>query len=161
MITAIITLVHHEGPIHEEAVIQRLRDECNVKRVGSRMREYVNDMVSHALQTEKIYLKDNFLWPNGTERCRSILRRRNHEEVSSIEWIAPEEIAEAVLFTLEHQYSTPIEDLIIQSSRVLGFKTTQKNTKNVINQQIDQMIQQNELEELPNGMLNIKLCENN
>ncbi|MDY9926743.1 hypothetical protein [Methanosarcina sp.] len=71
----------------------------------------------------------------GLRTC-IFLRRRDADAYAKIECICDEEIKEAVRFVFIPVLN-PMEDLIIQTLRVLGIKTTRKNTwgksKNLFN----------------------------
>ncbi|MDN7023843.1 DUF3320 domain-containing protein [Methanoculleus sp. FWC-SCC1] len=152
-IQAIMRLVEVEGPIHKEAVIQRFRTECDMKRVTPRIREHIDHLISCAEYDQKIHAKGDFLWPNGDRECRSVLRKRNGDSAPNIAWICPEEIAEAIIYVLEKQHSTEKRDLAVQASRLLGFRVTRSGTLDVIEREIERLMDESELEMLPSGMI--------
>jgi len=56
---------------------------------------------------------------------------------------------------IQTQYATPHDDLITQVSRLFGFKSTSKKTSTKIREVINNDIANENLVEMPNGMLNI------
>lgn len=78
--------------------------------------------------------------------CAGVMR----DVSSKIEWICDEEIKEAVRFVLNSQYSTLFEDLIVQASRVLGIKTTRKNTWERIEKLVRSGIESNDKQNINN-----------
>ena len=108
-------------------------------------------LVDIAENSGKIRVKGEFYWPVPEPAC--LLRRRDGDASAKIEWICDEEIKEAIRFVLNSQYSTPLEDLIVQTSRVLGIKTTRKNTWERIEKLVLSGIESNELTLMPNKMI--------
>jgi len=96
-------------------------------------------------------IEGEFYWPTSGPEC--LLRRRDGDSSAKIEWICDEEIKEAVRFVLNSQYSTPLEDLIVQTARVLGIKSTRKNTWERIEKLVQSGIDSKELTLMPNEMI--------
>jgi superfamily I DNA and/or RNA helicase/very-short-patch-repair endonuclease len=148
---AVIKIIEYEGPIHAEALLQRIKSEAGITRMLGKIKQRVFDAVTIAESFGKIRAEGEFYWP--VSEPAYILRRRDGDSSSKIEWICDEEIKEAVRFVLNSQYSTPLEDLIVQTSRVLGIKTARKNTKERIEKLVQSGIESNELTLMPNEMI--------
>jgi len=148
---AIVKIVEFEGPIHSEEILQRIRSHTGLPRMLGKIRQRILDSIASSEISGKIQVKGEFYWPLSGPS--DLLRRRDAESYAKIEWICDEEIKEAVRFVLTNQYSTPMEDLIIQTSRVLGIKTTRKNSWDRIEKLIQSGIENNELTRTPNEMI--------
>jgi superfamily I DNA and/or RNA helicase/very-short-patch-repair endonuclease len=148
---AVVEIVEFEGPIHSEEILQRIRSHTGLPRMLGKIRQRILDATAAAESSGKIQVRGEFCWPLSGPAY--LLRRRDTEAYAKIEWICDEEIKEAVRFVLINQYSTPMEDLIIQTSRVLGIKTTRKNTWDRIEKLIQSGIERNELTRTPNEMI--------
>ncbi|KKH94251.1 hypothetical protein EO95_16190 [Methanosarcina sp. 1.H.T.1A.1] len=148
---AIVRIVECEGPVHSEEILQRIKSHTGISRMLGKIKQKVLDSMSAAENSGKILAKGEFYWPLSEPEY--LLRRRDADTYAKIEWICDEEIKEAVRFVLNTQYSTPMEDLIIQTSRVLGIKTTRKNTWDRIEKLIQSGIESNELTRNPNEMI--------
>ncbi|MCQ1536433.1 DUF3320 domain-containing protein [Methanosarcina sp. KYL-1] len=151
LIGAVVTIVECEGPVHEEELLQRIKLHCEIPRMAGKIKTRIFDSVASAGESGEIRIKGEFLWP--VSGPSDLLRRREGDTAAKIEWICDEEILEAVRFVLNSQYSTPLEDLVIQASRVLGIRTTRKNTKERIEALILSGIESNELTRMPNEMI--------
>ena len=123
---AVIRIVECEGPVHSEEILQRIKSHTGLPRMLGKIKNRISDSMAVAESSGKILARGEFYWP--LSEPADLLRRRDVDAYAKIEWICDEEIKEAVRFVLSNQYSTPMEDLIIQTSRVLGIKTTRKNT---------------------------------
>ncbi|WP_269849617.1 DUF3320 domain-containing protein [Methanosarcina horonobensis] len=148
---AVIKIVECEGPIHSEEILQRIRSHTGLPRMLNKIKQRILDSIALAEGLGKIQVRGEFCWPLSGPA--DLLRRRDAESYAKIEWICDEEIKEAVRFVLTNQYSTPMEDLIVQTSRVLGIKTTRKNTWDRIEKLIQSGIESNELTRTPNEMI--------
>ncbi|AKJ38056.1 DUF3320 domain-containing protein [Methanosarcina barkeri] len=148
---AIIRIVAFEGPIHAQLLQQRIKSHTGISRMLGKIKQRISDAADLAESSGKIRVKDEFYWPVSEPAC--ILRRREGDESTKIEWICDEEIKEAIRFVLHSQYSTPLEDLIVQTSRVLGIKTTRKNVKKRIEKFVKAGIENEELTLMPNEMI--------
>ncbi len=121
----IVKIVNFEGPIHTEELIQRIKMHFGIARAGSNIKSRIHSSIKSARESKKILIKNDFLWPDSEPD--NILRKRCGNSSVKIEWICNEEIVQAIYFVLNNQYSTPQEDLIVQTSRVLGIKVVRKN----------------------------------
>jgi hypothetical protein len=84
-----------------------------------------------------------------------VVRRRTGKPPAKMDLISAEEIKAAVKIVLESQYATQIDELVREVSRLFGAKVTRgpaiKRSKGVIND----LIQANEIEERPDGMIDL------
>ncbi|RXA19942.1 DUF3320 domain-containing protein [Methanosarcina sp. MSH10X1] len=148
---AIIRIIACEGPIHAELLPLRIKSHTGIPRMLGKIKQRIFDAADTAENSGKIRIKGEFYWPVSEPAC--LLRRRDGDASAKIEWICDEEIKEAIRFVLNSQYSTPLEELIVQTSRVLGIKTTRKNTSERIENLILSGIEDSELTFLPNNMI--------
>ena len=148
---ALIKIIEYEGPIHTDALLQRIKSYTGVPRILGKVKQRIFDTLLLAESSGKIRRAGEFYWP--ISEPISLLRRRDDDTPAKIEWICDEEIKEAVRFVLNSQYSTPLEDLIVQTSRVLGIKTTRKNTWERIEKLVQSGIKSNELTLMANEMI--------
>lgn len=147
----IIDIVEYEGPIHSDELIQRIKLHFGIARIGGNMKSRICSVIKYAEESKQILVKNDFLGPNSEHK--SILRRRCGDKSVKIEWICDEEIIQAICFVLTNQYSTAQEDLIVQTSRVLGIKVVRQNAKNRIENIIGSLIREDYLVKLPNEMI--------
>ncbi|MDQ1251821.1 MAG: hypothetical protein QG646_932 [Euryarchaeota archaeon] len=148
---AVTKIVKYEGPIHSDALLQRIKVFTGVPRMPGKTKQQIIDAAAHAETSGKIRIEGEFYWPTSGPEC--LLRRRDGDSSAKIEWICDEEIKEAVRFVLNSQYSTPLEDLIVQTARVLGIKSTRKNTWERIEKLVQSGIDSKELTLMPNEMI--------
>ena len=114
-------VVEHEGPIHKDEVERRVVQHWGIRAVGSKIREILEEAEQISVSEKMVKKRGNFYWP--TDMDKPIVRRRDSAEINkNIEFIAPEEIGETALITLEKEYSMPKDSLIEQTANLLGFE---------------------------------------
>lgn len=150
MITRVVDV---EGPVHFDEVVRRIRTLWGLQRAGQR----INDAIKHATSVAKargqIRMHGAFLWP-AKDRDISV-RRRKKDPPTNIDFICDEEIAESVRIVLRHQFATMISDLIVRSSRLLGFQAMHDKATTRINRVIRGLIDKGELHQMANGMMHL------
>jgi len=100
---------------------------------------------------ELIRISDKFLW--SVENCEILPRRREPAQHPRIELICDEEISAAIKCVLRRQFATTLEDLIMESSRLLGFQTTHENISNRIKAIIERTVERKDLQNTRNGRI--------
>ena len=146
-------IVEVESPIHISEVIKRIRSYWGLKKAGRIIQTVIEESAMISEQNGQITLKDGFLY--CTNQNEISVRKRTGETSANITLISPEEIQRAVNIIIQKQYATPPNNLITQVSRLFGFKSTSKKTSTKIREVIDNDIANENLVEMPNGMLNI------
>lgn len=135
---AVTTVVNVEGPVHLDEVVKRIREYWGLKRAGQRIKRAIERGVAVAEAGGKIERRNAFLWPTGNSTPP--VRRRIGDLSPKIEMICPEEIEEAIALVLRHQFDTRSKDLVVQVSRLFGFKATRDTTAKAILHIVDQMV---------------------
>ena len=150
---AFIKVVDIEGPVHFEDVAKRIRSCRGLKRTGNKIHEAISRAALFAERKKAVLRRGNFYWSinNGTAK----VRRRSGDSGPKIELICDEEIAKTIKLVLRHQFATMENDLIVKSSRVLGFKATSEVTSERIKTVINTLIDQKELKRLSNYMIDL------
>ncbi|MFC1944557.1 DUF3320 domain-containing protein [Chloroflexota bacterium] len=148
MVTRVVDV---EGPVHFDEVIRRIRTLWGLKRAGQRINEVIKHAAALAKKEGQIHLRGEFLWP---AKDRDIpVRRRREDPPPRIHLICDEEIAESVKTVLKHQFATIEDDLILQTSRLLGIHSTREETAGRIKNVIRKLITKKKLQRMPNGMI--------
>lgn len=117
----IITVVTAEQPVHKDLVYKRMAPTFTSGKVTETVKRTV-DEVSAAVCFDSISTdEEGFMWliPKGTPTVRI---PPEGEEPRAVEYIATEEIAEAVCKILGMSYGITAEDLVSEVSRVYGYE---------------------------------------
>ena len=148
----VFKIVQIEGPIHEDEVVNRVRDLWGYARAGSRIQGIVASGVRILLDAGECIREDGFLFLKGAPAPV-----RNRENVRSAdlrkpEMIPPAELAVAILAVIEVAHGAARNEIPIAVARMLGFKNTSAQLRYAIELQISQLTCQNTIVEM-NGML--------
>jgi hypothetical protein len=146
---AIAQVVAIEGPVHVEEAARRIRTLWGVKRSGQRILSAINRGIYQAEQNGLVRRRGDFLWPPIDRAVK--VRRRVSNPTPRIDFICDEEIGEAVKLALEVCSTTTADDLIVQSSQLLGVQPTNSLTATRIRSVIFMLIQRGELQRHLNG----------
>lgn len=119
---AVKNVVEVEGPIHIDEVMTRIRSLAGYARAGQRMRNAIEAGVRSAIGSNYVRKRNNFLW--SVPENPVVVRRRDSNMNAQPEHICDEELTVAFKKVLSFQGATPEEDLVVQASRVLGFRRT-------------------------------------
>ncbi len=150
---AFSNVVEVEGPVHFEEVVRRIRSLLGLKRTGNKIHDSISRAAEFAERRKAVIRRGDFYWSVGDHAVK--VRRRCGDTPAKIELICDEEVAEAVKLVLKQQFATMPDDLIVRSSRVLGFKSTSEGIAGRIKKVIEMSINKGELNRLPNGMIDI------
>ncbi len=139
--TIVSEIVSIEGPIHFEEIVRRIRDSCGLRRAGNKVRNIISSALEMAENNGNIRRSDDFLLLNDTSR----IDVRKRQDKPNIDFIAAEEIREAIKLVLEFEDLNNEKELVIRTSRLFGFKNTSKKTFDHINQVLMDMLNRGEL----------------
>ena len=148
---AVRSIVEVESPVHFDEVVRRIRDHCGLHRAGRRIRDAIRQGATLALTRGWIRNKGSFLWHATSDAVT--VRQRNGRVPLDVDLICDEEIAEAATTVLSWQHATPFEELVVASSRLLGFKSTRQNVSERIESVLRSLLAGGTLTQQSNGML--------
>ena len=139
------SIVEVEGPIHVSEVTKRVKDSCNIKRAGSKLKKTVNEAIDDAESSGNIIRIGDFLYDVSDSDVS--IRKRNKP---NIELISDEEIAKSIELVLIHKNNVSTDQIAKEASRNFGFKSTSKKTASRINDVLDLMIANNKVKIINN-----------
>ncbi|HOW36292.1 MAG TPA: DUF3320 domain-containing protein [Candidatus Omnitrophota bacterium] len=150
----LIKIVKCEGPIFYEEAWRRLIQHWGMRSVGSRIRLKLKGLEQYCLNNKKFEKRKDFYWLNKHQELK--IRNRDVNDVyKKIEYVAPEEVQEAVKYVLNMEYSIPLVSLISQTAKSLGFHRIGDDVYSYIKKAIDLLIKNEDLYE-DNGNIRIK-----
>ncbi|WP_372370610.1 DUF3320 domain-containing protein [Candidatus Uabimicrobium sp. HlEnr_7] len=154
VIATISEIVEVEGPIHIEELLRRIRVLWSIKRSSSKFTELIAQTISEAEEQGRICIREDFIWPY--DMTQVIVRRRFNDPPAKVDFICDEEMNTALKLVIKRQHATKIKDLIKQASRYMGFKTVTRTVSDKIGTLVEELVVQQVLVELSNGMLDLQ-----
>jgi hypothetical protein len=130
-------IVRVESPVHVSEVMKRICDAAGIMRVGNRIQETI--VRSFAIQSD-IRRKEDFLWFKDMKV--PILRDRSDPNLNKkVQFIAAEEIAQAVLKVVKDSYGVEVDHVATSAFQAIGFARVTDEMKERIKPIIDDLIQ--------------------
>ncbi len=149
----VVKVVRIEGPIHESEIVRRITTLWGLARAGRRITDAVGAAIELAKNSGTIDSEDDFYWLS--EQARFPLRNRDRVESSGLkkpEMLPPSELQSGICEFVEKHVSTTPEETARAIGRLLGFRTTSRQLRERIEDEIDALIARSEL--VPeNGLL--------
>lgn len=135
-------VVEKESPVHKDEVIRRITEGAGLRKAGKRIQQVVNKSIHFGIQQQCIIERQNFLWSPDMEIPQ--VRNRTYLENASkkIEWVAPEEVSQAILTSVETSFSLHTDEAIQNAAKMLGFQRVTENSKTIFNKQISLLLEQ-------------------
>ena len=128
-------IIKVEGPIHVDEVIKRVKDSCQIKRAGAKMKKQVLRAIKESENSGNIIKIGNFLYDASSNDV--VIRKRVKPK---IDLISDEEIAKNIETILSHKQNVTTASLTREVSRNFGFKSTSRKTSIKIKSVLDSMI---------------------
>jgi hypothetical protein len=122
----ITQVIHEEGPISRTLLSRRVLQAWAISRSGARIERHLDGVLGSISAKKTTWDGVEFYWPNGMEPSEYDMYRvsEGDQERRNAEDLPPEEIANAVKEVLFHQISLPIEDLIRETVKWMGYART-------------------------------------
>nr|WP_315434779.1 DUF3320 domain-containing protein [uncultured Pseudomonas sp.] len=150
----ICTVVEVESPVHTTEVTRRLMDAFGVTRAGSRITSAVEQAIRLGVQHRLFHGRGGFIY--SIENTTIPIRSRAHFESSErkVEWVAPEELDQALVDTVTLGFSMSREEAISGALTLLGFGRATTKITGMIDQRIILLVNTGRLK-LVGGMVTL------
>jgi len=137
----VAAIVVTESPIHEELLMERLKELHGVGRAGSRVQENIRVATNNAILYKHIERRgrSTFLWM--AESTLATFRTPGDGVKRPLEWIAAEEIELAVLHLVEDQFGVSRDYLPQAVARIFGIERLRGEGADIIRDITDDLVQ--------------------
>ncbi len=144
----VLKIVNQEGPMHEDEVINRVRDLWGFGRAGNRIQDAVMKAIRSVLAKKLCSRDEGFLY---LQAAPTLVRSR--ESVSSVslrkpEMLPPSELRAAILAVIDAGRGAKMLEIPTAVARMLGFKSTGTQLRAVIALQQNKLLQQGAIKEV-------------
>jgi hypothetical protein len=130
---AVRRIVDIEGPIHGEEVARRVATVWGLERAGSRIQEATRRALKVLERQIALKPAGEFWMSVKSERVQS--RDRSEAQSSTLrnaEYLPPAEVSVAATEVLKNNVRVPVNDLVVEIARRLGFHRTGQDLHQVI-----------------------------
>jgi hypothetical protein len=138
----IVRIVEAEGPIHQEMLVQRLKEINVVERAGSNVQGNIQRAIGQAVRSRRTQrLEGDFL--KAPQAKVPTFRTPGDAVERPLAWIPPEEIQLAVLYIVEDQLGLRRDALPKVVGELLGFERTPVGLAEAVGTAVDDLIDRN------------------
>ncbi|UZE09846.1 DUF3320 domain-containing protein [Pseudomonas sp. B21-053] len=147
-------VVDVESPVHSVEVTRRLMEAFGVTRQGSRITAAVEQAIGLGVRQRHFTRRGEFLHP--VENRPVLIRSRAHWDSAErkLEWVAPEELDQALVEIITSGFSMSRDDAISGALKLLGFGRATAKVAALLEERIDQLTLNRRLE-LREGRLTV------
>lgn len=141
----ICSIVEKEQPIHREVILRRILEVTNTARAGSRIQSNFEHYMSQVVIDSDIRSDDNeFYYSNDSLECASsegLIRKRSNmsRRESSVKYISPHEIQNAILLLVERSYGISAKEIENEVPRLFGFSRSIDDFRIVIRKELENL----------------------
>lgn len=142
--TQVANVVRHEGPIHQEILLERLKEVYGVSRAGANIQNNVTQATAIAVQRHGLRrdARGCFLYAGGAVGA---FRVPGDGVERSINHVAPEEIELAILYAVEDQFGLPRDHLPRAVAGLFGIGKTNVGVAEIVGNVVDGLIESGRL----------------
>jgi very-short-patch-repair endonuclease len=138
-------MVAVEGPVHIDEIVNRIRDAWGARRAGGRIQDTVERAVDAAVQQGRLSKEQWFLSIPGRSP-----KVRDRSGVSSVslrrpEMLPPAEMRVAIVEVVDANFGATSDQIVQSVSRMLGFKSTSQQLRELLLDLIRDMIEEGAL----------------
>lgn len=147
-------VVEVETPVHISDVTRRLMEAFGVTRAGSRITTAVEQAVRLGVRHNLFNGRGGFIYSADSRPVP--IRSRAHWDTPErkFEWVAPEELDEALVETVTLGFSMSYEDAISGALSLLGFGRATAKIAGVVEERISNLSAQGRLR-MANGLVTV------
>lgn len=150
----VLSIVRLEGPIHFQALCNRVREIYDLQRTGTKIQGIVQDILEYFEDKKYFVWNEDFIKIEG---CKIEPRIPGLEEnPRPVEWIAVEELAAAVKWLLKTEIGMSRDILIKETARIMGYKRTGPDVQERVNESIELLLKEGRIGESDNQIVLIK-----
>ncbi len=136
----IAEIVRAEGPIHYEVLVERLKELHDIHKAGSNVRANVDQALRFAQRNRTITHEPRSKFYFAPDLALEGYRTATAAIKRPIEHIAPSEIAQAILFLVEDQFSLVEESAPIAVARLFGIERLRSDGADLIRSTLDDLV---------------------
>ena len=136
-------IVAIEGPIHVDEVTVRVRTAWDLHRSGGRIHSYVERAIAVSVHDRRLESQGQFLCVPG---LKAQLRDRSNVLSAGLrrpDMLPPQELREGVLCVVRANLGGTRDEIALSVSRLMGFKATSTQLREVVLSVVSALIQEN------------------
>jgi hypothetical protein len=139
----VASIVSIESPIHQDTIIERLKEVYGVSRAGANIQKNVGAATRLATRRYEFKISSKFIYENDLRPDRFRLPTEDLER--ELLQISPEEIENAILYLVEDQFGFAREHIAKAVLEVFGLGRNRTEPVEIIESAVDRLVEQKKL----------------
>ena len=150
-----------EGPISHELLSRRVLEIFNIPRSSAKLQSHTDYLIKRLAPPQSAECHGVFYWhkEHNPSEFKSVRIADETEERRDADDIAPEEAVNAICYIISQQISLSEEDLVRETSKLMGFTRTGPNVATLIHHAIEKAVSDKRIKSDVNGNLTLNDCE--
>ena len=142
-------IVEAEAPVHREEVVRRAADIYRVERLTEKIGDLLATAVGDAVHAGQVAEEGGFLTPTGFAGVDAVRRRTDVASAGlrKPDRLPPSEVRFALMGIVQQAIGVSRDDAVIEASRLLGFSSTRRPLRDVIEPQLQALIDAGQIED--------------
>jgi very-short-patch-repair endonuclease len=138
----VLLVIRGEGPVHRDEIPRRMATLWGMDRAGSRIVDSVTAAIDRLVRNRDVVDRGAFISASD----QKLTPVRNRQDVASsslrkLEYLPPDEIREALRRLVSENVGARRDEVRTTAARILGFRTTSAQLKEILDRQIDGLLQ--------------------
>ncbi|PKM31581.1 MAG: DUF3320 domain-containing protein [Gammaproteobacteria bacterium HGW-Gammaproteobacteria-11] len=153
---SLLSMIRHvvdtESPVSNAEIIKRLTEAFGVNRAGSRIVAAVDAAIQLGIRRRTFREKGGFLYATD-ERAIAVRSRASFDPAEKkIEWVAPEEIDQALVDTVKSGFSMSRDAAIAGALNLIGFGRATSKITGILDERLEYLVSEGRLQ-MSGGLL--------
>ncbi|XZG69332.1 DUF3320 domain-containing protein [Chitinibacteraceae bacterium HSL-7] len=137
LLDLIAAVVELEAPVHATEVTRRLLAAFGASRAGARISRAMDEALQLGVERQRLVLRGDFVYAADGRAIPVRSRAEWDSSERKIEWIAPEELDEALVTTLALGFSMSRDEAISGALDLLGFGRATSKLSDVLSERLN------------------------
>jgi len=135
----ILEILKKESPIHQNELTLRIIELYDMRSVGAKIKRIMDKKIGTLVYSKEIKKDGDFIFYKN-QTLDFVRTRNNSDSVDKITLIAPIELQNCIKYILDNELKIPKNELIVQVSKLLGYKNTGPRIQTYVGEIIDDSI---------------------
>jgi very-short-patch-repair endonuclease len=138
--TQVKAVIDIEAPVHISEVTRRIMEAYGITRMSPRITSSLDGAIDLGVRQALFSRRDSFLYQQGSEPVRVRSRAQLESAERNIDWVAPEELDQALLQAVSLGFSMTRENAITGALAILGFARATSRITGIVGDRVDALV---------------------
>ena len=140
-------IIRLESPVHISLVERRTLGVIGARANNQQIQEAIARSIELLIKDRRIRKRGSFVWATGVWRPEVRDRSGLPQQERRLEFVAPEELREAIIVTVKSSYTVRRDDALRGAAALMGFKRLSQDMREAISASLGELIKSGALVE--------------